>query len=265
MLAAIRAVLVRELIKMFRQKTRLLSAMVRPLIWLFVIGGGIGSLIDSAMPGQYQRDIVPGIIGMTILFGSMLSSLSTVYDKESGIMRMMIVAPIPTYWIVACKMLASTVAGSVQAALVCVLLLLLGFLSPAIMLNPSFLLAVGLTALACAALGMVTSALSDSLDNFASIMNFVIFPVFFLSGALYPVRDLPAPLLLVSRLNPFSYGVDLMKRAVDSGGMASDFGVALSVGVLVGFSLLALVFSSWRLHQEARQARLFNLAGGRSR
>ena len=265
MLAAIRAVLVRELIKMFRQKTRLLSAMVRPLIWLFVIGGGIGSLMDSATPGQYQRDIVPGIIGMTILFGSMLSALSTVYDKESGIMRMMIVAPIPTYWIVACKMLASTVAGSVQAALVCLLLLLLGFLSLPAIASPSFLMAVCLTALACAAIGMVTSALSNSLDNFASIMNFVIFPVFFLSGALYPVRDLPAALQFASRINPFSYGVDLTKSSLEMSGSTGDFSLAQNISVLLGFSLLALLFSSWRLHQEARQARLFNLAGGRSR
>ena len=264
MLSAVRAVLRRELVKIFRQKSRLLSSLVRPLIWLFVIGGGVGSIMDGDNIARYQQFLVPGVLGMTLLFGAMLSALTTVYDKESGVMRMMIVAPMPAYGMVVCKMLASALAGLVQVGLLCLVLLVLGFLSIADLVSPLFIFALVTTAIACAGLGMITAAVSESLDNFAAIMNFVIFPVFFLSGALYPVSGLPGVLSLVSRLNPFSYAVDLLKHALTGPGVAADFTVILDIAVLAGFSLLALLFSSWRFGRESTQRTLISsLTGSR--
>ena len=100
MLIALNAVLGRELKKTFRQKSRLLASMVRPMIWLFVIGGGVGSIMPDDSHQNYQDSIIPGILGMTLLFGSMLSALSTVYDKESGVMRMLIISPMPSYAVI---------------------------------------------------------------------------------------------------------------------------------------------------------------------
>ena len=120
------AVLEREVVRMIRQRTRLVAAMVRPLIWLLVIGGGFNSVIGRAHGVDYQDFLVPGVLGMTTLFGAMLAALTTVYDKESGVMRMMIVAPLPHAWIVLAKMVSAALAAIVQALLLIALLLLLG-------------------------------------------------------------------------------------------------------------------------------------------
>src|SRR5262252_6248284 len=113
---------------MVRQRTRLVAAMVRPLIWLVVIGEGLNSLIGRTHGINYQDFLVPGVLGMTTLFGAMLAALTTVYDKESGVMRMMIVAPLPHAWIVLAKMVSAALAAIVQALMLIVLLLLLGHL-----------------------------------------------------------------------------------------------------------------------------------------
>ena len=143
------AVLEREVLRMFRQRTRLLAAMVRPLIWLFVIGAGFGAVLGQANGISYQTYLVPGVLGMTLLFGAMLAALSMVYDKESGVMRMLIVAPFPHYWIVIAKMLSSALAAILQAVLLLALLAVLGYLGPETRFG---LLALGLlvTAAACA-------------------------------------------------------------------------------------------------------------------
>src|SRR3989449_10397415 len=120
------AVLERELLRMFRQRTRLVAAMVRPLIWLLVIGGGFAAFIGEARGVDYKSFLVPGVLGMTMLFGAMLAALTTVYDKESGVMRMMVVAPLPHAWIVLAKMVSAALAAIVQALLLIVLLVLLG-------------------------------------------------------------------------------------------------------------------------------------------
>lgn len=245
------AVLAREVQRMFRQKTRLVSAMVRPLIWLFVIGGGFGTVISEAGGLPYQSFLVPGVLGMTMLFGAMLAALTTVYDKESGVMRMMIIAPLPHFWIVIAKVLSAALAAILQALLLLILLAFLGFVTA----QTNFaLLAAGLviTSLSCAAIGIVTASFTRTLDNFAAIMNFVIFPVFFLSGSLYPVQNLPEVLRWVATVNPYTYGVDLLKHAVGSAhGTAADFALATDISVLIVFTLLAVVAASWRFSRES--------------
>jgi ABC-2 type transport system permease protein len=245
------AVLERELVRMFRQRTRLVSAIVRPLIWLFVIGAGFGAVIGEARGMDYQAFLVPGVLGMTMLFGGMLTALTTVYDKESGVMRMMIIAPMPHAWIVIAKVVSAAAAAMLQAVLLLVVLVALGFAGRG---TDWGLLAIALllTSFACAGIGMVTASFSRTLDNFAGIMNFVIFPVLFLSGSLYPVRDLPPVLNWIATANPFTYGVDLLKHALaPRAGMSADFGVGLDIAVLVGATAIAVAVASWRFSQES--------------
>jgi ABC-2 type transport system permease protein len=257
------AVLEREVLRMFRQRARLLSAMVRPLIWLFVIGAGFGAVIGEARGVHYQAFLVPGVLGMTMLFGAMLAALTTVYDKESGVMRMMIVAPLPHAWIVVAKMLSAALAAILQAALLIVLLAVLGYVG----WNTRWpMLAAGtiVTSLACGGIGMLTASFSRTLDNFAAIMNFVIFPVFFLSGSLYPVHDLPELLQWVALANPYTYGVDLLKHAVlPPGAMGADFTVATDLAVLAGFTLAALAVASWRFSQESAYEPMIHVLTGK--
>lgn len=258
------AVLEREVLRMMRQRTRLLSAMVRPLIWLFVIGAGFGAVLDQSGV-NYQQYLVPGVLGMTMLFGAMLAALTMVYDKESGVMRMLIVAPFAHYWIVIAKMLAAALAAIVQALLLLVLLAALGYVGADTRFG---LLAVALvmTSLACGGIGMLVAAFTRTLDNFAAIMNFVIFPVFFLSGSLYPVSRLPAALKFVALANPYTYGVDLLKHAVTGmlpAGMGADFGVGTDLLVLAGFSAAALIITSWRFSRESAYEPMIHILTGK--
>ncbi len=253
----VKAVVGREMQKLFRQRARLLSAMVRPMIWLLVIGSGVGSMLQGQQQTDYLTFLVPGILAMTLLFAALLSALTLVYDKEFGVMRMMMIAPIAHYWIVLSKLIAATLTAMVQAALLLLILVLMGLISMKIAL--SLLPAALLTAICCAAIGGLIAVWSKSIDNFAVIMNFFIFPLFFLSGALYPVSQLPSFLHTVVLVNPFSYGVDLLKHAVP--GVSTDFSVWTDIAVLVFFSVIAISVACWQFSRESVHTPLFHRLG----
>jgi ABC-2 type transport system permease protein len=243
----------RELYKLLRQRARLLSSLVRPMIWLLVIGAGFEAVM-AKQGGSYQNYLVPGVLGMTMLFGAMLAALSTVNDKESGVMRLLVIAPVPHYWIILARTLSAALAALVQALLLLVVLGVLGYLGAAIDV-PLLVLGMVATAIACASLGMLTAAFTKTMENYAVLMNLVIFPVFFLSGSLYPVQSLPAYLHVVALVNPFTYGVDLLKhamlRAQSTPFGLAEFTVALDVAVLLGFSALACAVACLRFSREA--------------
>lgn len=253
----IKAVVGREMSKLFRQRARLISAMVRPMIWLLVIGSGVGSMLQSEQQESYLTFLVPGILAMTLLFAALLSALTLVYDKEFGVMRMMMIAPIAHYWIVLSKLIAATFTAMVQAILLLILLILLGLISIKIALN--LLPAAILTALCCAAIGGLIAVYSKSIDNFAVIMNFFIFPLFFLSGALYPVSQLPEFLRYVVLVNPFSYGVDLLKHAAPN--VPTDFSVLVDIIVLISFTVIAILVACWQFSRESVHVPLFHRLG----
>lgn len=252
----VKAVVGRELSKLFRQKARLISAMVRPMIWLLVIGSGVGSMLADQQQDNYLTFLVPGILAMTLLFASLLSALTLVYDKEFGVMRMMMIAPIAHYWIVLSKLIAATLTAMVQAILLLLILLTMGLVSVKIAFM--LLLPALLTAICCAAIGGLIAVYSKSIDNFAVIMNFFIFPVFFLSGALYPVSQLPDYMHYIVAINPFSYGVDLLKHAVPN--VSTDFSVITDVVVLLVFSITAIAVACWRFSRESVHEPLFHRA-----
>ena len=265
MLRPIYAVLEREVVKMFRQRTRLISAMVRPLIWLFVIGAGFGTVLGRSHGIDYQQFLAPGVLGMTALFGAMLAALTMVYDKESGVMRMLIIAPFAHHWIIVAKTLSAALAGLVQSVLLLILFAVLGFLSSK-MNYPLLALAVLMACLTSAGIGILVAAFTRTLDNFAAIMNFVIFPVFFLSGALYPIDNLPPVLKAVSMLNPFTYAVDLLKHAMLSplgAGSASEMGAGLDLVFTTAFVVLAVVVASWRFSREESYEPLIHILTGK--
>jgi ABC-2 type transport system permease protein len=253
MVRPILAVLYREVLKLARQRTRLLASMVRPMIWLLVIGSGFGAVLGGAAGLSYQQFLAPGVLGMTMLFGAMLSALTMVYDKESGVMRMLVIAPFPHYWIVIVKTLSAVVAALLQAAMLLVLLALLGYLRFTSIDLTLLVAGMVLVPFACAGIGMLAAAFTKTLDNFAAVMNFVIFPVFFLSGSLYPITQLPPWLKVVAMLNPYTYGVDLLKHALlggIEGRFAPEFAVGLDIAVLAGFTLAAVTVACVRFSSE---------------
>jgi ABC-2 type transport system permease protein len=235
--------------------------MVRPMIWMLVIGAGFDAMLGRSGNLSYQYFLVPGVVGMSMLFGAMLAALSTVYDKESGVMRMLVIAPFEHYWIVIAKTLSAALAAAIQALLVLLLLFLLGYLNNGVVLQ---LLAAGIvcTSLVCASLGMLIAAWTRTLDNFAVMMNLVIFPVFFLSGSLYPVQHLPSVLRFVAAINPYTYGVDLLKHAVlglQESSFHPDFSITADIAVCFGFTLLATVTACLRFSRDTAYEPLIHL------
>lgn len=231
------AVLERELIKLARQPGRLAAQMVRPLVWLFVIGGGLGAVMSRQGAPGYGDFLVPGVLGMAMLFGAMLGALSTVYDKESGVMRLLVIAPIPHAHVVIAKILAAAASALLQGAVLLLVLAALGRI-PGLASLPMLAAGMAATALACASTGMAVATFSRTLDNYAVMMNVVIFPMYFVSGALYPLAMLPPVFRAAALANPFTYGVDIMKRAMGGAGgpfHGADLGVALDGAVAACF------------------------------
>jgi ABC-2 type transport system permease protein len=176
---------------------------------------------------------------------------------------MMLVAPLPRAWMVVAKLIAAAAAAAVQALLLLVLLALLGYVGRR---TEWGLLAAALaaTSFACAGIGMLTASFSRTLENFAGIMNFVIFPVFFLSGSLYPVRELPPALYWAATLNPYTYGVDLLKHALLAG-PGADFSVALDLAVLAAATIASAAVASWRFSRESAYEPMIHVPAGRAR
>jgi ABC-2 type transport system permease protein len=238
---AIAAVAMRDVRKLFRQRGRLLASMIRPLLWLVVIGGGFAASEPAARGAGYQSFLVPGVLGMTVLFGAALAALATVYDKESGVMRMLIIAPLEPAWIVAAKAAGAAVVALIQAVLLLIVLAPFGYFGAVSW--PWLAVGLAATALACGCLGMLVAAWTTNLDNYAGMMNFFIFPVFFLSGSLYPVERLPAALKFAAAANPYTHGVDLLRHATHTG---PAFSRSTDLAVIMLFSVAAIAVAGAR-------------------
>jgi len=227
---ALKGLTYRESIKFIHQKGRLFSAFVRPALWLFVFAAGVGS-VTGIDPGtshpypiqnvNYFEYIIPGLIGMVLLFSGMQSSLSMVYDREMGVMRLLLTAPLPRWYILFAKLLSGTFLSMIQVyvfLIIClpIIGLIINFSTPLIgwiyIFPATFLFGMML-----GALGLLISVYVKQLENFAGTMNFVIFPMFFISSALYPLWRLKENgaefVWWLANINPFTYGVELLRWA----------------------------------------------------
>ncbi|HEY4277698.1 MAG TPA: ABC transporter permease [Conexibacter sp.] len=260
---AIAGVIEREFKRALRQRGRLASTFARPLLWLLAIGYGFESLIPG---GDYQTYLLPGIIGMVILFSAMLSSLGTVHDRQFGPMRMLLIAPVSRGLVVLGKTVSSALLAAFFAIVMSVLAWVFG-VEPSVASYLGFVGAVLLTSIALSSLGMFGASLVGKLEDFAVAMNFVIFPMFFLSGALYPADRLPGFLQPIVRINPLTYGVDLMRATLLSGERQTlspvQFSAIADIAFLVIFSVVALALAARLFGNERHLAPMFLSGGGR--
>lgn len=241
-LNVIYVIVARELKKFFREKSRLFSAIARPLLWLFIVGAGISRLVPRETGMPYTQFIFPGIIGMTILFSSMFSSISIIWDKEFGFMKEILVAPVSRISIVIGKALSGTLVSTMQAAIILALFPFLGFQLNLLQIMTVLLICFAVS-FCISSFGIVLATFYDSYESFSVIMNFIIMPMFFLSGAMYPVKLLPDIFRIVAQINPLTYGIDILKYAIfppESGYMGPDFSVLNSLAVII-FSSIAFV------------------------
>lgn len=236
-LQALAAIASRETVKFAHQRGRLASAVVRPSLWLLIFGAGLRRVFETAAmppypePVAYQVYIVPGLLGMVLLFNGMQSSLGMVYDREMGLMRLLLTAPLPRSYLLLCKLVAGTVLSVLQAYAFLVICAVFGIGLPwwpgLVYALPALLLG----GMMLGALGMLLSVYIRQLENFAGTMNFVIFPMFFLSPALYPLAQLAEAdaviLHRIAEVNPFTHMVELLRFALYGRFNATAFAVVL--------------------------------------
>jgi ABC-2 type transport system permease protein len=246
-LVALAGISRRETLRLMSQRGRLAAAIVRPLVWLGLFAAGFRAVLGlSIIPPYetyilYEVYIVPGLAGMMLLFHGMQSSLAMVYDRETGSMRVLLTAPLPRWWLLAARLVANTLA---VIPLVLVFLLLARFwdVRPPLLGYLAVVPALALAGLMLGAFGLALSSLVRQLENFAGVMNFVIFPAFFASTALYPLwrlEEVSPPLALVARANPFTHAVELVRFALHL--RVEPTALAACLACLVGFLALAVL------------------------
>ncbi|MBT3046797.1 MAG: ABC transporter permease [gamma proteobacterium symbiont of Ctena orbiculata] len=218
-------IVIRESLRFLHQRERFFGALVRPLVWLFIFAAGFRSVLGvSIIPPYetyilYEEYIVPGLAAMILLFSGMQSSLSMVYDREMGSMRMLMVSPFPRWYLLLSKLIAGTLVSIAQVYL----FLAISWwwdVQPPLMGYLLVFPALFLSGLMLGALGLLLSSAIKQLENFAGVMNFVIFPMFFASSALYPlwrIKDSSLVLYEICRFNPFTHAVELIRFSLYGG------------------------------------------------
>jgi ABC-2 type transport system permease protein len=245
--SAVHGIVARDLARTTRQTSRLLGGVARPFMWLLLVGTGYNAIarLDSGLP--YQAYVFPGVIVMAALFGGTLTAVSTVYDREFGMLRLMLASPAGLAAVLAGRAVAATLVGVLQGGIV------LAF-APLVLDLTAGRWLLGLAALASvsamsAMLGLLMAARIRSVENFAGIINVVLFPLLFLSGALYPTGGMPPPLRAVARANPVTYAVDLVRHAL---GQPAEVGVLTAAGVVLGVLVLAFLLAALLFDPEQR-------------
>ncbi|MEZ5797684.1 MAG: ABC transporter permease [Paracoccaceae bacterium] len=231
----------REVLRFARQRERFLAALVRPLVWLFIFAAGFRSVLGLSITPPYKTYVLyevyvtPGLCGMILLFSGMQSSLSMVYDRETGAMRSLLVSPYPRWFLLGAKLFSSVLVSVAQVYAFLLIAWFWGVRPPALGYL-AVLPALVMAGLMLGALGLFISSTIRQLENFAGVMNFVIFPMFFASSALYPLWRMQESSVLLFRLcqfNPFTHAVELIRFALY--GQVDPLSLAVTLGCTVVF------------------------------
>jgi ABC-2 type transport system permease protein len=229
----------REFKVFLREKSRIVSSLFTPLLWIVVFGGGLGSSVSLAGT-NYQAFIFPGILTMTVLFSSIFFGLYIVWDKRIDFFKEVLVAPLSRLTIFAGKTLGGCTDALIQGGLMLAFGVILGisYNVQMVVLSMVFMLVL---ASAVVSIGLVIGSFMESPEGFNLITSFLIFPLFFLSGALFPLDNLPSWLHIFTTLNPVTYAVDGMRGVILG---ISTYPVMMDLGVLLGFATAMIVIGS---------------------
>jgi ABC-2 type transport system permease protein len=238
-MAVVFALWLREVKRYLRSRAQVLASLGQPLMYLLVLGFGLGPVFDKAGQGDYLQFVAPGVVGMTILFSSIFSGVGLLWDRQFGFLKETLVAPVPRLQIMIGRTLGGATTATIQGTLVLTVCLIAGFRPHnfgGVLLGFLFM---ALIAVVFAALGTIIGSGLRDMQGFQLVMNFLVMPIFFLSGALYPLSNLPTALAVATRLDPLSYGVDGLRGAF-IGRMQFDVSTDLTVLVALAVLFLAL-------------------------
>jgi ABC-2 type transport system permease protein len=243
------AIATREVIRGIRERSRLLGSLARPFIWLFLLGTGLRAAVGNPGGIDYAHYIFPGMMVMNVLFASIMAGTSVIWDREFGFLKEILVAPVSRTAIALGKTLGGAVLAVIQGALVMIFLPFLGFTGAAWRLA-AVLPCLALVALAITSLGMLIAVRMRSFEGFGVMNNFVVMPMFFLSGALYRTDQAPAWLQVIIRINPVNYGVDLVRSVFL--GTPSHYGAGMDAAFLGIFTVILLGMTVFFFRRENR-------------
>ena len=232
----------RQLKKYFRSKSRIIGSLGQPILFLLAFGYGFGSVFQQAGQGNYLNFLAPGIISMSIIFTAIFSGIEIIWDRQFGFLKETLVAPVSRLNIMIGKTLGGATVATIQGVLVLFISLLFGLeLSNWQLIIPIILL-MFLIALLFTSLGILIASFLEDMQGFQLIMNFLIMPLFFLSGALFPLNDLPSFLQFITKINPLTYGVDALRFLMIDNGY---FLLSLDILVLSVSTIILLFLGSF--------------------
>lgn len=235
-MSAIYILWLRELRRYVRSRAQVFASLAQPVLYLVALGFGLGPVFQKAGHGSYIQFVAPGIIAMTVLFSSILSGMGLLWNRQFGFLKETLVAPVPRIQVMLGRTLGGATVAMCQGTLVAIVCFIAGFRVSDLRLLPAAFLFMALIACLFAALGTAIGSVLENIQGFQLIMNFLVMPIFFLSGALFPLDHLPSVLSAITKLDPLSYGVDGLRSALIG---VSHFGFAMDGAILV---VLAMVF-----------------------
>ncbi|MDO8553699.1 MAG: ABC transporter permease [Candidatus Micrarchaeota archaeon] len=231
----------RQIKRYFRSRARIVGSLGQPLLFLVALGFGFGPIFEKAGGGNYIQFLAPGIIAMGILFTAVFSGIEVIWDKQFGFLKETLVAPVSRFEIMLGRTLGGATVAIFQGVLVFLLSLLIGF-RPELSLLPVAIVFAALIAIFFTALGTALASMLDDMQGFQLIMNFLVMPTFFLSGALFPMQGLPPAVAAIAAINPLSYGVDGLRGTLVGG---AHFGLFTDLGILSIVTILSIAFGSY--------------------
>jgi ABC-2 type transport system permease protein len=241
-LNAIYILWLRELKRYTRSKAQVIASLGQPLLYLLVLGFGLGPVFQRAGNGSYLQFVAPGVVGMSVLFTSVFSGIGLLWDRQFGFLKETLVAPVPRLTVMIGKTLGGATVATIQGVLVLIICLIAGFRPVSWATLPVAFVFMILTAIVFSGLGMAIGSMLQDMQGFQLIMNFLVMPIFFLSGALFPLSGLPSVLSFVTRLDPLSYGIDGLRNVLIG---TSEFEPAISLVVLCAVAVLFLALGSY--------------------
>lgn len=241
---AIYVLWLREMKRFMRSKSRIIGMLIRPLFFLFMMGLGFRNMPAEFIPGNigYIQFLVPGIVGMTILFSSMFAGMSVLWDKEFGFLKEIMVAPVNRISIVIGRIAGGTTTGLIQGIIILFISLFIGFKMPGILSILLSMVFMILISVAFIGLGLVFASKMKDIQGYSMIMGFIMMPIFLISGAMFPLRDLPAWMRFLAFLNPLTYGVDGLREVLAG---VSSRPISLNLLILAGFSSVMVFLGAY--------------------
>jgi ABC-2 type transport system permease protein len=235
----------RQVKKYFRSRSRIIGSLGQPILFLLAFGFGLGSLYQRAGGGNYIQFLAPGIIAMSVLFTSIFTGIEIIWDRQFGFLKETMVAPVSRFEIMLGRTLGGATVGAIQGVIVFLLTLIIGFRPENILMLPLSLIFVFMIGILFTSLGTAIASRLEDMQGFQLIMNFLVMPIFFLSGALFPLKGLPKVMDIITKLDPLTYGVDALRGTLNNTwvfSLATDF-IILGIFTIVLLALGSYLFS----------------------